>query len=251
MNLIKDWEYNVLQIYNYQQPGKLDGYFNFIKDNFDKMEGDICEIGVYRGSSLIATALFLKELGSKKKVWGFDSFSGFPSYHNYDSFSYFEVLYRQGDISKEHYDQCLLNIRHKKVLANSSLNPSNISTSNDFSSTSRAQLEKKINYFELDNIKIVAGDFKETMKTLDSKNPLFMAALIDCDLYESHKIALPFSWDRMEVGGYMFLDEYYSLKFPGARIAINEFFSNKLDEPEMYPPKDLDFERWFVNKNHS
>ena len=249
MILKKDWEFNILQVYNYQQSGKLDGYFNFIKNNHDKIEGDLCEVGVYRGSSLIATALFLKELGSDKKVWGFDSFSGFPSYHKYDSLSYFEVLYQQGDISEEHYDQYLLNIQHKEIVTGASLNPSNISSSADFSGTSKTLLEKKIDYFELDNIEIVDGDYKDTMKSDTLKNTKFMAVLMDCDLYEGHQLALPFTWDRMPIGGYIFLDEYYSLKFPGARIATNEFFSNKLDKPEMYPRKPMDFERWFVKKN--
>ena len=81
MNLKNNWEFNVLQIYNYKNLGKLEGYFKFISDNFDILDGDICEIGVFRGYSLIATAMLLKELGSDKKVWGFDSFSGFPTYH--------------------------------------------------------------------------------------------------------------------------------------------------------------------------
>ena len=47
----------------------------------------------------------------------------------------------------------------------------------------------------------------------------------------------------------MYLDEYYSLKFPGARIATDEFFFDKNDKPEMYPRQTMDFERWFVTKN--
>ena len=248
MILKKDWEFNILQVYNYQKPGKLDSYFNFIKNNHEKIEGDICEIGVYRGSSLVATALFLKEIGSDKKVWGFDNFSGFPGYHKYDSLSFFKTLYQQGDISKEHYDQHLLNIQHKEILTGDVLNPSNISTSSDFSGTSRLLLEKKIDYFELDNIEIIDGNFEDTMKSGALKGLKFMASLMDCDLYESHHTALPFVWGKMPVGGYMFLDEYYSLKFPGARIAINKFFLNKLNKPEMDTHKETDFERWSVKK---
>jgi hypothetical protein len=119
----------------------------------------------------------------------------------------------------------------------------------DFSETSLSLLKSKIKYFGLDNIILVDGDYKDTMTQKTHTNAKFMSALIDCDLYESHKISLPFVWDRMPIGGYLFLDEYYSLKFPGARIATNEFFSNKLDKPEMYPRKPMDFERWFVKKN--
>jgi hypothetical protein len=76
----------------------------------------------------------------------------------------------------------------------------------------------------------------------------FMAVLMDCDLYESHKVALPFTWRKMTVGGYMFLDEYYSLKFPGARIATNEYFKDKKETPKIHKLKPLDFERWSVVK---
>ena len=129
------------------------------------------------------------------------------------------------------------------------MNPSNISTSEDFSNTSMTLLEKKIEYFKLDNIEIVDGDYKDTMRLDAPIDTKFMTVLMDCDLYKSHQLSLPFVWDRMPIGGYMFLDEYYSLKFPGARIATNEFFSDKLDKPEMYPRKPMDFERWFVKKN--
>ena len=252
MNISKnknDWEYNVLDIYNYNKSGKLDGYFNYIKKQHDRIEGDICEIGVYKGHSLISTALILKEIGSDKKVWGFDSFSGFPFYHANDDLSKFEELYANGVISDEHIHDFRLNIEFKEFLSGKSASPSNISSSLDFSETSLSLLKRKIEYFGLDNIVLVDGDYKETMTKQAHKNIKFMAALLDCDLYEGHKIALPFVWERLENGGYIYLDEYYSLKFPGSRIATDEFFLDKTDKPEMYPIRQMDFERWFVRKN--
>ena len=68
------------------------------------------------------------------------------------------------------------------------------------------------------------------MNSDDFKDLIFSAALIDCDLYCSYKQSLPFVWDKLSKGSYMFLDEYYSLKFPGARIATNEYFQDKLNE---------------------
>jgi len=243
-----DWEFGVLGIYNYKQTGKLDGYFNFIRDNYKYIKGDICEVGVYRGSSIIATGLLLKELKSDKKVYGFDSFSGFPSYHKNDNLDKFEWLYRNNQISEDHYQSCLLNIKHKEFILGDCVNSSTISTSADFSETSLSLLEKKIDYLGLDNIVLVDGDYKDTMADNKYKENVFMSALIDCDLYESHKISLPFVWNRMINGGYMYLDEYYSLKFPGARIAVNEFFANKDFKPQVYSKKPMEFERWFVRK---
>ena len=242
MDVKSDWEFGVLEVYNYKKEGKLDGYFDFIID------GDICEIGVYRGGSIIATALLLKELGSDKKVFGFDSFSGFPSYHENDDVSEFKKLYESGEITQSHYQDYLLNIEHKEHILGAKVSSATISSSLDFSEASLSQLERKIDYLGLDNIILVDGDYEKTMINEDIDNYLFMSVLMDCDLYESHKISLPFVWDRMISGGYLFLDEYYSLKFPGARIATNEFFSNKEEKPKMYPRKEMDFERWFVRK---
>jgi len=75
-----------------------------------------------------------------------------------------------------------------------------------------------------------------------------MAALLDSDLYLSYKTVLPFIWDRLVTAGYMFLDEYYSLKFPGARIATDEFFTDKKDKPRKHRVDAGDFERWHVRK---
>ena len=250
MIISQDWAFNVLEIYNYKVSGKLEGYFNFIKNYHDQLDGDICEIGVYRGFSLIATALLLKELGSDKKIWGFDSFSGFPSYHENDSLEKFEELYDLNVISEEHYFDSIQNMKYKEFMYGKNVNPSTISSSLDFSKTSLSHLKSKIEHLGLDNIILVDGDFKDTMNEKFSEDKLFMAALIDCDLYESHKVSLPFVWDSLVLNGYIFLDEYYSLKFPGARIATNEFFLLKKDKPQMHPRKFMDFERWFVKKSN-
>jgi len=42
-----------------------------------KVDGAIAECGVWRGRTLVAMALYLKQKGSSKTLWGFDSFEGF------------------------------------------------------------------------------------------------------------------------------------------------------------------------------
>ena len=68
--LKNDWEFNVLNIYNYNKPGPFSSYFEFIKKNHKKLSGDLLEAGVHKGKSLLSVALYLKEIGSKKKVYG-------------------------------------------------------------------------------------------------------------------------------------------------------------------------------------
>ena len=250
-----DWQYNVLNIYNTNRAGGLERYYDFIKANHQKIDGDICEVGVYQGRSLLATALLLKSLGSDKKVYGFDSFSGFPSYHKrYDSLNHFDTMFKDGVITLDHLKQVKLNSKYRELFTSKNNESSVISSSGDFSDTSVEQLKQKIEFLKLDNIEIIEGSYANTMTKKDSKyNFKFFSVLMDCDLYDSYKIALPFIWERMETGAYMFLDEYFSLKFPGARVAIDEFF-NEDNKPIPYKTNTdwsksgRDFERWYARK---
>ena len=249
-HLLEDWEYNVLGIYNYKKQGAFSNYFDFIIENHQHLQGDICEIGVYRGSSLLATAMLLKELGSDKRVYGYDSFSGFPVYHANDDLGQFEELHNKGEIDFDLYRKIQLNIEYRTIASNQQhLNASNISSSGNFSNTDLNILKAKIDYLELDNIELVVGNFQDTMVDEQSGNDItFSVALLDCDLYESYQVSLPFIWKRLVKGGYIFIDEYYSLKFPGARIACNEFFADKKDKPQQHRQVPNDFQRWFIRK---
>ena len=75
-----------------------------------------------------------------------------------------------------------------------------------------------------------------------------MAAILDCDLYESYHTSLNFIWPKLSDNGYIYLDEYYSLKFPGAMIATDEFFQTKRQKPICHMKEKGDFERWSVIK---
>tara|TARA_B110000238_G_C16036004_1_gene399672 strand:+ start:72 stop:824 length:753 start_codon:yes stop_codon:yes gene_type:complete len=247
-NLFKDWEFNVLGIDNYKRPGKLKPYYDYIIKNHRSLDGDICEVGVYRGFSVLATAMLLKELNSDKIIWGYDSFEGFPSYHSNDALENFDILFKKGKITKEHYEDYKLNHTYKSFVKQTQVNVKNISTSEDFSKNSLRELERKIIYLGLDNIKLIKGDFSKTMNESD-KEKIFFASLIDCDLYEGYKKSLPFVYNRLSNKGYMYLDEYYSLKFPGAKIATDEFFDKKKDKPFKYETYSGDFERWAVIKD--
>ena len=56
---------------------------------------------------------------------------------------------------------------------------------------------------------------------------------LDCDLYESCKLALETFYDKVQPGGVIMFDEYADARWPGATKAIDEFFS---DKPEMIQP---------------
>jgi len=248
MDLNFNWEFNVLNIENFNIETKLSMYFNFIKENDLIANGDIIECGVFNGRSIIATAMLLKKIGSEKKVYGYDSFGGFPPvYHAKDELSYFEKLIDDKAITKKHFDAVKRNIELRS-LSIDDLNVKNISSSGDFSNCSLDFLQRKLDFLELDNVVLVKGDFKDTMKKDKGPKKIF-AALIDCDLYSSYHNSFEFIWPRLNKGGLCFLDEYYSLKFPGARAATNEFLSDKSFRLVMQnPPEEDEFERWAVIK---
>jgi len=242
-----DWEFNVLDIYNYGRAGRLETYFNFIAGNLD-MPGDICEAGVYRGNSLLATALWLKELGSDKRVIGFDSFKGLPVSHPFDAPARFTNLARAGRISQDHHRQVSALWKIRSLMLGELPTPHTISScAGDMSDTDLNLLVDKMDYLGLDNIDIHIGPFKETM--VATNDYIFMAALMDCDFYESYKTALPYIWEHLSPGGFVFLDEYYSLKFPGARIACDMFFENRPEKPQLLSKYPGEFERWGVIKS--
>ena len=170
-------------------------------------------------------------------------------YHEKDNLKEFDNLFDENLIDKEHLDavrlnQSLLQNFHNK---NTRENTQNISSSGEFEETSLNILNKKIEYLQLDNVVLVQGDFSKTMKNSQGIDKV-MSAVIDCDLYESYQDSLNFIWPKLSKGGFIHLDEYYSLKYPGARRATLEFIN---DEPDAFLDEkslDGDFERWFLTK---
>ena len=191
--------------------------------------------------------MYLKQIGSDKKVYGFDSFEGFPPvYHSKDELSEYERMAKEGMIHENHINAVRQNLQWKKALSSKELDK-DISSSGSFSDTSLELLRKKIELTNLDNIVLVDGVFSETMnEDLDIKK--IMAVVVDCDLYQSYLDTFKFVWPRLEQGGFIHLDEYYSLKFPGAKLATDEFFKEKNVNLQMSDIKPGDFERWHAIK---
>jgi len=100
----------------------------------------------------------------------------------------------------------------------------------------------------LSNISLIAGPFEETMTDTASGPDTIAAAILDCDLYGSYLTSLAYIWPRLSPGGIIYLDEYYSLKFPGARIAVDEFFEGTTATLEGVSDEFNGFERWIVSK---
>jgi len=224
-------------------------WFDHIRDNALKEDGNIFEFGVYQGASLIAVALILRELGSKKKVYGFDSFEGFPAYSQYDELQNFHK-YRGKYFNEEFINKHELFLKTKeRVTSLDKFSVSTVSTQGEFSNTSYELIKNKIDFFELKNVEIIKGSFAETIeKFFSGYNQKISSANIDCDLYDGYRICLPFIYDFLFEGGYVHLDEYYSMKFPGAKIACDNFFKEKNITPRQKKVRKGEFERWYFTK---
>ena len=86
-------------------------------------------------------------------------------------------------------------------------------------------IKKKIHLLNLDNIRFIKGDICKTLPKFFRKNPKIkiFSCNFDVDLYEPYKIGLPLVWNKLSKKGYIHLDEYFSLKFAGPKIATDDF----------------------------
>lgn len=151
--------------------------------------GDILELGSYKCGTTILLSHYLDMLGSDKKIYACDTFSGFP----YED--------RFNDKSVKLKIRC-----------------------ND---TSLGYVTDKIASFQAaHNIRLVAGSFEDTLyQRLAEKR--FSFVLVDCDLYDATKFSLPFAYDRMERDAVCAFDEYriHGITIPrwGETRAADEF----------------------------
>lgn len=239
------WEFGVLGIHN-PKCSTLTPYFSLLEELRD-IPGNILELGVAKGSSLITTGLILQELDSEKSVIGVDTFSGFPELSSEDMPEAFLDLQQRGLITESHYLKVLHNWELVK-LRGDKIHPSNISTSQDFSSTSLDFVENRIQSFKLSNrVRIHQANIVDSLDS-QLRDETFSLVLLDVDLYLGYSKSLDFVFDKLTKKGVIYLDEYYSLKFPGPRLAVNEFIDRQPQAKLEQLPNWLDFERWIIRK---
>lgn len=237
---IADWLLNVMGLRNPKKAESLKPFYDFLLNEGLELPGDVAEFGVYKGDSLLSTALFLLRAGSAKKTLGFDTFAGFPALHENDRTERFEELHAKGRMSESHY-QAVLQLREAERLG--------IYRQHQFQATSLELVNGRIKTLRLPNVILHPGDFKDAIRNVPG-DTRYCAVLMDSDLYASHADTLPHCWEKLVPGGAIYLDEYYSLKYPGARIAIDEFCEKIGTEPIRvlgYSEKG-EFERWFLKK---
>lgn len=196
--------------------------------------GAYVECGVFRGNTLFTVATFLRAHESGRGCYGLDTFQGFPedSLDERDRPHQFSKLFEEGRITADHLEKA--RTRVESFAEDQHLGAEYFAEVGDVFRIGRS----------FDNVRLIEGPFGEGAKQIDEP---IAVLFLDCDLYRSYLEALESLYPRVVVGGAVIFDEYYSLKYPGARIAVDEFLAGRPGTLERYVTDD-GFERWCFMK---
>ena len=103
-----------------------------------------------------------------------------------------------------------------------------------FSDINLDAVKKKLKKYDVFNVKLVIGDFRNTLPKLDKEK--FSLVFIDCNIFSSAKLAINFSYPRLVKDGVLFSHCYgapkpkSSTSLWGETYAVKEYLSNKLEK---------------------
>lgn len=189
-------------------------YFKRLYEKIQAVEGDIVECGFGYGKSFQILCLLAQRENRRRKIWGFDSFEGFPEPTKEDESP------RQP--KKGQWKSISLSQAYKVLEIIFRLVPG----------------------FVADYIKITKGFFNDTLPSAEVKKIAFLH--LDVDLYESYKTCLEYLFPKVAAGGIVVLDEYgVADSWPGAKKAVDEYFKNS----KYIINKDEESGRYYIIKN--
>jgi hypothetical protein len=170
------------------------------------LPGDIVELGVYRGASLMSWANFveIRNMGDRQKqVFGFDNFEGFTKLDQKDGKCDSRVAKEIQGFNGGAFEQIL---------------------------------EDAIAIFDRDRfipykprVRLIKGQIEDTVPRFVKETPGLRIALLhfDCDMYAPTKVGLEYLWPLVVPGGVVLFDEYGLRPWEGEAKAVDEFFSDK------------------------
>jgi hypothetical protein len=167
--------------------------FDCLTETFkiNKIEGVFVECGYGYGRSFTVLSHFSNKF--KKKIYGFDSFAGFPQITKADHSP-------RNPIKGEWAVRTLSEA--KNWVRNSGL------------------FENKEQY------ELISLKFNQSAKN-PIPNQKIALLHIDLDLYDGYKYALELFWDQIQSGGIIVLDEFDTVTWPGATLAVKEFLESR------------------------
>lgn len=178
---------------------------NYIFQN--KINGDFVECGVWQGGNLILMQRLIDYYNESRSIYGYDTFEGMTDPN-------------KNDIDINNQDASNLMHSERKV--------ENADTQNIWCYSSLDTVKKNLmKYTKKDNLKLIKGDVKISLK--DTKNlPEKISLLrLDTDFYESTKIELETLFPLVVKNGVIIIDDYGHWK--GQKKAVDEYMSkNKI-----------------------
>jgi hypothetical protein len=172
------------------------------------IKGSIVECGVYSGNGLMTWAklsVILEPVAYWRKIYGFDTFEGFPSVSGKDS-----PASQQGDQKDSSFEELIACIK----------------------------LFEMTHYCpEINKVQLIKGDFCETGGAFLNGNPHLLIALLylDFDIYEPTKKALELFLPRMHRGSILCFDELNNPTWPGETLALLEALNIRDLKIEKFP----------------
>ena len=156
------------------------------------IDGDICEIGVYRGGSLEHFARMCPE----KNLIGIDTFEGLPAPSDFDRVTNLGDFpgHQKGDFGDVNYDEL-----------------------------------KRIFEIFFKNVMLIRGCFPSDEIINQIKDRQFCFVHVDVDLYQSVKDCCEYFYPMILPRGVILFDDYGFDSTPGCKRAVDEFFKDKTD----------------------
>ena len=161
-----------------------------------KVKGSIIECGVFRGSGLMSWANFsaiLEPNNLTRRIYGFDSFEGFPKIGSEDA-SNFRTA-QKGELRSDCFQELTELIR-------------------------AYDLNRFLGH--IPKVELIRGDAVETIPAFVKRNPHLLASLLfmDFDLFDPTKVALEHFLPRMPKGAVLSFDELDNPVLPCETLAM-------------------------------
>lgn len=160
----------------------------------DGLKGDFAEAGVANGGHCIV----MNSVSDGRKTWLFDSFEGISEYTEDD----IEFTQSWGKSN------------------------GNKDKSSGITVHSLENVKENLSKFSsLDNYEFVKGWFCDTLPKVDKKLKLSVLRL-DCDIYHGYVDCLKYLYPKLEVGGWLIIDDYH---LSGCKKALDEYGLTKFE----------------------
>jgi hypothetical protein len=162
------------------------------------VKGSIVECGVYRGFGLMTWAklsAILDPVNFTRRIYGFDTFSGFPVAHDKDKSKLTKI--KEGDLCSDSYSEL------KELI----------------------KIYDKNRYLgHVHKVELIKGDAIKTIPAFIKDNQHLVVSLLylDFDLYEPTKVAIENFFPRMPKGAIIAFDELDNPIWPGETQALFE-----------------------------